>query len=139
MKMLVTVILSAVVIISSVIGYVYYLNHVTDIFMDFINSITASVNENNWDQAKETAGQLLHKWKKEKNILSAFTDHGDLDEIERGICELHKSVMYQNKETTARFASVLQILIERLKENEYPSWENVLKTAQFRHNMHNML
>ncbi len=139
MKMLLTVMLSAFIIISGIVVYVVYLNHISNTFIICVNTITKSAEENNWELAKENTEQLWDKWNKEKKILAAFTDHGDLDEVEKSICELRESVMHQNIETTARFASVLQILMERLKENEYPSWSNILKNAQFRHNMHNML
>lgn len=127
MKTFITAITVTILLLSGITSYLIYHNNTTKTFSDLTTKIISSVSKEEWDMCEEHIQKFEDKWKKQKNVLSAFTDHEDLDSVEQTLKELKESIRYKNKEDTSRYASVLLTMIERLEKNELPTWENILR------------
>ena len=124
-----TFIASIVVLITMLFGiglYAIYLTDVVDGFMGSINQIQKTATEKQWEKCNKNTDELTKKWKTHKKVLCYFTDHGDLDEIEKALSELQTSVRFCNPSDAVMYSAMLHVLMERLMENEMPTLENIL-------------
>lgn len=127
MKTFITAIVVTLLLLFGICGYIVYLNSAADTFLSLTNSVTECAEQNEWETCQKKAEQLEKMWKEKKDMLCAFTDHGDLDKMEQTIYEVKESVRYRDEEETVRYAAVLVSIIERLRDNESITWENILK------------
>ncbi len=124
-----TFIASIVVLVTMLLGiclYAIYLTNVVDEFMSSINQIQKTATEKKWDECNKNTEKLTEKWETHKKVLCFFTDHGDLDEVEKTLSELQTSVRFCNVSDSVMYSAMLHVLIERLVENEMPTLENIL-------------
>ena len=128
MKTFIIAIIATSVILSGIFVYIFYMNHTMETFLSLTNAVAEYAQKEEWNQCHQTVKQLEQEWSKRKNLLCAFTDHGDLDKMEQELYEMSKCVFYQNEEDVVRCATILASIIERVKDNESITWENILKT-----------
>ncbi len=105
----------------------YLTNHVEE-FMSYTEDITDAAKASKWTVCDQKINQLISAWQKCETVLSVFTDHKDLDDINRAINELKDSIEFQEQKDSVMYASVLHVLLERVLKNEQLSLENILKT-----------
>ncbi len=127
MKTFITAIIVTLILLSGIFGYIVYLNSAADAFLSLTNDVAEHAEQKEWEACQKKTEQLEKIWKEKKDILCAFTDHGDLDKMEQTIYEMKESVRYRDEEETVRYAAVLISIIERLRDNESITWENILK------------
>ena len=139
MKTFIFTIIFTVFMLLSFAGYIMYLDDVTNKMEENISQISKEAKNKEWEKCKILSKKLVEEWKKNETILCVFTDHGDLDEVKRAVMELDKSVEYEEEKDVITSSSVLSVLIDRLKENEFPKFENILKTDTKIDYGHNML
>lgn len=133
-----TFIASIVVLVTMLLGiclYAFYLTNVVDEFKGSINQIQKTATEKQWEECKKNTEELTKKWESRKKVLSFFTDHGDLDDVEKTLSELQTSVLFCNPSDAVMYSSMLHVLMERLVENEMPTLENILKINTKRCNL----
>ena len=138
MKTFIISIIFTLFMLLSFAGYIMYLDNITNDIEENINRISKEAKNNEWEKCKVSSKKLVEKCKKNETILCIFTDHGDLDEVKRAVMELDKSVEYEEEKDVITSSEVLLVLIDRLKENEFPKFENILKTdtkIKYGHNM----
>ncbi len=124
-----TFIASIVVLVTMLVGICLYAFHLTNVvgeFIDSINQIQKTATEKQWEECKKNMEELTKKWESRKKVLSFFTDHGDLDEVEKTLSELQTSVKFCNPSDAVMYSAMLHVLMERLIENEMPTLENIL-------------
>lgn len=126
MKTFLLAIAVTVFVITGTCFYIHYLNETTRAFDESAKRIEAFVEENDWDACKKEVEKLENNWKKQNKILSAFTDHAELDEIKKTLNVLSESVRFHDSEETHLHTKELRILTERMRENEYPTLKNIL-------------
>ena len=133
-----TFIASIVVLVTMLVGICLYAFHLTNVVGEFqgsIHQIQKKATDKQWEECKKNTKELTIKWKKHKNVLCFFTDHGDLDEVEKTLSELQTSVLFCNRSDTVMYSSMLHVLMERLVENEMPTLENILRINTKRYNL----
>lgn len=128
MRTFIAALLVAALMLTGIGIYIGYLTKTTEELSNLVTEISEQAKQEKWEACKERIKTLTQQWEHHEKILCAFTDHGDLDEIRRTISEVDENARFEDSQNTAMYASVLLILIERLTENEYPTWENILKT-----------
>ena len=138
MKTLLFVILATLILFAGIGLYIYELNCMTKMFFISIDSIQTDIKSNNWEMCENQVNKLEAEWKEKKKLLSAFTDHGDLDNAEETMCELKTSIFHRNVEESLKSAEKLRVYFWRIQENESPTWENILKYSLVGGVVHNM-
>lgn len=126
MKTFLLAISVAVFVLTGTCFYIHYLNNTTREFDVSAEKIEQFSKEKDWDACKKEVKLLKKNWKKQNGILSAFTDHAELDEIKKTINELSECVRFREFEEAQLHTKELRILTERLRENEYPTIKNIL-------------
>ena len=126
MKTFLLAIVVTVLVLTGMCFYIHYLNETTRAFDESAKRIEEFMEEKNWDACQKEVESLQENWKKQNNILSAFTDHAELDEIKKTINEISACVRFKNVEETHLHTKKLRILTDRMRENEYPTFENIL-------------
>ena len=125
-----TFIASIVVLITMLFGiglYAIYLTNVVDEFNGSIYLIQKTATEKQWEECEKSTEELTKTWENHKKALSFFTDHGDLDEVEKTLSKLQSSVKFSNPSDVVMYSSMLHVLMERLVENEMLTFENILR------------
>lgn len=125
-----TFIASIVVLVTMLFGiglYAIYLTNVVDEFMVSIHQIQKTATEKQWEECNKNADELAKKWETHKKMLCFFTDHGDLDEVEKTLSELQASVKFCNPSDAVMYSAMLHVLMQRLVDNEMPTLENILR------------
>lgn len=133
-----TFIASIIVLVTMLFGiclYAFYLTNVVDEFKDSINQIQKTATEKQWEECNKNTEELTKKWESRKKVLCFFTDHGDLDEVEKVLRELQTSVRFCNPQDAVKYLAKLHVLMERLVENEMPTLENILRINTKMHNL----
>ena len=126
MKTFLLAISVAAIVISGTCIYIHYLNKTTHEFDESAKRIEQFAKDKDWDACKKEVQNLQENWNQQNNILSAFTDHAELDEIKKTINELSECVLFRDFEETHLHTRELRILTDRMRENEYPTLENIL-------------
>lgn len=139
MKTFISALTVAVVLLGGIVTYILFLNHAADEFVALTKEVAAYANLEDWTECNKKMQDLEKMWNQKNNILRAFTDHDDLDKAEQTLFELKESVKFQNQENAARFSAVMLSLIERLTDNESPTWENILRHTPKKASKHKML
>ncbi len=120
--------LFALLILSGVIFYMGYLKSVTDELSDLTEAVSLAAREENWASCLDQCEKLEKKWENVETILSIFTNHNELDDIEMTITEIRAGIDFKDAEKVFVISSKLKVLIDHLAGNEYPSHKNILKT-----------
>lgn len=118
--------LVAVFVLAGSSVYIYYLNQITKSLDESALKIEALAENENWKACLKEVKNLQENWNKQKDILSAFTDHSELDQIKKTMNNLAEGVRFQDLEETLLHAKEFRILTDRMRENEYPTIENIL-------------
>ena len=139
MKTFISALLVALVLLGGIGVYILYLDRAAEEFVVLTKEVATYSDAEDWVNCNKKMNDLEQTWKKKNKILRAFTDHDDLDKAEQTLFELKESVRFQNKENTARFSAVMLRFIERLTDNESPTWENILRHTRKRKSGHTML
>ncbi len=130
MKTFVVCLILMVCMLSGTVLYINYLTSITDSMNKIVDTIKRSSEKNEWELSMKEAEQLVKLWDKNEKFLSAFTDHGDLDEVKTTIYELQEKVKEKKKDDVLLSVTDLNIFIERLVKNEIPNLENILRHTQ---------
>lgn len=139
MKTFISALLVAMILLSGIVAYIFFLNQTAEKFITLTKEVAAYADFEDWENSSKKMQELEHIWKQKNNILRAFTNHDDLDQAEQTLFELKESVKFQNKENTSRFSAVMLSFIERLTDNESPTWENILRHTRKQTGGHTML
>lgn len=118
--------LVAVFVLAGSSVYIYYLNQITKSLDESALKIEALAENEDWKACLKEVKNLQENWNKQKDILSAFTDHSELDQIKKTMNNLAEGVRFQDLEETLLHAKEFRILTDRMRENEYPTIENIL-------------
>ena len=124
-----TFVAALAVLTTMLLGICLYSNYLTNFVEDITEDITQiqhTATDNRWDACKQKTKELTEKWESHKKALCFFTDHGDLDEVEKGLSELKTSTDFLDEADTIMYASKLYVLLDRLLKNEQPTLENIL-------------
>ena len=133
-----TFIASIVVLVTMLLGiclYSYYLTNVVDELIYSAKQIQQTASEKHWPDCSKNIKELTEKWDEHKKVLSFFTDHGDLDEVEQTISELQTCIQFYNATDATMYSAKLNVLLERLIENEMLTLENILMINTETHNL----
>ena len=139
MKTFISALSGTLVLLGGIIIYILYLNHAADEFVALTKEVATYADLEEWENCSKKMQDLEQTWNRKNKILRAFTDHDDLDKAEQTLFELKESVKFQNQENIARFSSVMLSFIERLTDNESPTWENILRHTPKGQSRHKML
>jgi len=139
MKTFISASIAAILLLSGITMYIFHLGKTTQVFCDNLELIYSVSKAEDWEQCLSLINKTEQIWLSKKTVLCAFTDHEELDEIEKTLSKLKESIMHQDKKDTRSYTSVLRILFKRLNENELPTWENILKHTPRNNEFHRML
>ena len=126
MKTFLLAIAATVFMLCGTCFYIHYLNEATRALDESAKKIELFSEKKEWDSCEKEVKFLEKNWQKQNDILCAFTDHAELDEIKKTINELSESVQFKDFEETHLHAKKLRILTDRMRENEYPTLKNIL-------------
>lgn len=117
-----------VVLVGIVVGIVFYNVMLHDTVHDFeerITSIEACAAHNDWDGCQNSISGLLENWERVKPRLELFIHHNDIDEVNRLLYEIKGYCSFKNREDVLVKSGVLQVMIDRLWDNEQLVLKNI--------------
>lgn len=139
MKVFISTSIATIILLTGVTTYIFHLMKTTQLFSEKVDAVYIASDNEDWKLCYKLINDIEQTWSSNKAVLCAFTDHEELDEIEKTLSDLKEFVLQEDKKEIKRFASMLQILFKKLKENELPIWENILGQTPYHTNMHRML
>lgn len=128
MKTFISGILVAMLMIAGIVLYTNYLSYTIAELTSLITAASDAAKDGDWQGSKYNIDAFIDLWNCKDDILCAFINHEDLDEIKQSMYELKESIQYNDEQETVKYSSVLIVLIDKLKENELPTLKNILKT-----------
>lgn len=91
-----------------------------------LDAVEASVQQQQWDSAKDKLNVAQQKWDKTKPWWSVLIDHQEIDNIDIGLRRLEKYVETQGMSLSMGEISTLQMLVEHISDLELPNLTNIL-------------
>jgi hypothetical protein len=94
-------------IVTVLISYFYIRQPQNNKFNDIINTTIQNIQDEKWDEAKESSGELKDKWKELKYLVMINYAEADISTIEEHLSNLEAST--KNKDTLEAMSSTLII------------------------------
>ncbi len=119
---------AAVLIVTAVIvfsGFILNIRTVDSIYSD-ISSAFESLENGNQKKAELYTDSALAKWNNKLRILMVFNSHNKTNEIDQSLKLASTSLSHDNTEVFITESKRALILLRHLKENEYPTIDNIL-------------
>ncbi len=91
-----------------------------------LDEITANVQENDLDGAKEKFSLLKKKWTQNEDILDAITSHEDTDAVNLLLTELGENIRQNNVESSLMTIGKLRLQFEHIYKRNKIKISNIL-------------
>lgn len=118
MKLLVSIILTLILIISGGLGINHELQKSTDDLITQINQISQLITDSKWQDAVDQTQKLEEIWEKEGRWWPIFLDHQEMDNIEFSLAKFKEYVAAQDNALSLGQLSEIRMMVEHIPEKE---------------------
>ena len=126
MKVLYIVILLILIIIIGWFFTYNAINNEASQLMDLSDEIIKSIEDGQWDKAKNQFEDIDSRWKQVRKFWTILLDHHEIDNIDLSIAKANKYINSKNKSLSLGEIEVLKSLFGIVKENEALTLHNIL-------------
>lgn len=98
MKQTIIMIICIIILIGGGIAEIKYLEKTSIYLSSDMDYIRNTIDNNNYELAKEQIEKSFKTWTDTKNIWNMFVIHDEIDDIEEALVELKEYVKFENKE-----------------------------------------
>ena len=85
-----------ILLCGSIIGYEFILTKTAEEINAITSKISDAIKSEDIDAAMSETDNLTHKWQSIENLLMAFNDHKDINEMSQKLCELRSFGDYED-------------------------------------------
>jgi len=126
MKIFIASIITFLLIIILITGYLFFLNYTINQLNVQINKILIDLEENDWLSLKNNYEELSENWQKNKSWLEGFSNHSKTDQIDQVITEIEKLIDFKDKKQLVISTNKLKLFLHFLYDDELPTIENII-------------
>lgn len=124
-RIIITIILLIVIILTSGLYTTYYLSKDTARLIKSINVIESYTQYGEWEKADNAVDDLQQDWKRTRKIWSMLIDHIEVDNIQTSLTRMAKYIKLKEEIDALAEISVLRQFIEHIPRKESLTLENI--------------
>ncbi|MBU5676779.1 DUF4363 family protein [Alkaliphilus sp. MSJ-5] len=126
MRIVVVTLLILVIFIVGTFLINQYINRSCEKLLEDIKILNKSINENEWNKAKDHLENLKVQWKDTKKTWQLFLEHYEMDVIDIAIARLNQYVEIEERALALGELAEFRLLISHIKDKEGLKLQNVL-------------
>lgn len=92
---------------------------------NMIQNIETTIDKNDIARAKKEFSDTKEYWKSRLNILSFFTEHGELEKINNCLARIEANFKANEKDSLIENMGELKFLLEHIEEKSQLKWKNI--------------
>lgn len=123
MKRLIAAAILTVFVITVYFSGFFLINNICD---DANNILEECINAyNSGENAAEKAEKLEKFWSKKEKILSVFSNHSEIDDIETAIRLLKLYSITEEKEIFSEYCGTVKVMLHQMVEDTVPNMHSI--------------
>lgn len=125
MRLLSTLLISLILIISLGVWNNKYLQDSADAIAEQIEQVMTTIDEQRWEQARQQTAGIEKSWYKSSRWWPVFLDHQEIDNIEFSLAKAKKYVDARNVPLAQGQLSELRLMLKHIPDKESISLKNI--------------
>lgn len=126
MRLLTTLAITLIIIISLGLWTNSSLQSSTKELTRNIDRISAAIEDKRWDTAQQQTKELAGTWQEKARWWPIFLDHQEIDNIDFSLARVEKYVASQNNPLAQGQLAELRLMIKHIPEKESVNMKNIL-------------
>lgn len=126
MKTFIISLITFLIIIIAITGYVFYLKFAIDDLSTHADNILYASNNKDNKTISENYNELIKKWNKKIKIVEIFTNHNKTDGISQLLSEIKNDIEADDMEQLKINVDKLKLSLRFLFDDELPTVENII-------------
>jgi len=118
------------ILVALVSGFGFWTNHLLEessvLLLKSVDSVSAELENNHWEQAASLTEKLDNDWEKQKKWWPVILNHQEIDNIDFALGRVKEYVAARDPAMSMGQLSELRIMIRHIPEKEALTLENIL-------------
>lgn len=102
-----------------------YLNNVCTKFRDESNKLEELIKNSQWEEAAESANDMLDRWKRQSTIIPMFINHTEVDNLTNELLKLTQYVECKTADESLASTHVVKFWLDNIRALQKINFENV--------------
>lgn len=119
----VTIIIIFIVLLS--LGGIFYVNNTTAGLNEDLSVMEESINNGQWNKARETFKKVNKSWEQATNIFPLILDHAELHDLEITLARIESYIEQKDKANILPEIKISLELLKNIKKQQKMSLQNI--------------